>query len=167
VTLVVEDGTGKSNAESYISVADASTRHTNFGNSAWADAASDTVREAALRKATAYMEQAYRDRWQGYRQVTEQALSWPRNSVVVDEFVVVATDVVPAEVANACADLALRALTDDLNADLTRGVVREKVGPIETEYDRYSPQSTRFAAIDMMLAPYLKGSSVSAKLVRA
>jgi hypothetical protein len=167
VALIVEDGTGKPDAESYITVAAASTRHTNLGNAAWAAAASDTVREAALRRATVYMEQAYRDRWCGYRQVTTQALSWPRNSVVVDEFVVVESNVVPPEVANACADLALRALTDDLNADLTRGVVRKKIGPLETEYDRYSPQSKRFRAIDMMLSPFLKGSSATATLVRA
>jgi hypothetical protein len=65
------------------------------------------------------------------------------------------------------ADLALRALTDDLNADLTRGIVRKKIGPMETEFDPYSPQSKRFRAIDMALAPFLKGSSVMANLVRA
>ena len=66
-----------------------------------------------------------------------------------------------------CADLALRALTDDLNADLTRAVVRKKIGPLETEYDRNSPQSKRFRPVDMALAPFLKGSSASARLVRA
>jgi hypothetical protein len=166
MSLVVEDGTGLSTAESYISVTNADTRHTNRGNDTWA-ALTTGQKEEALRRATDYMEQAYRDRWRGYRQVTTQALSWPRNSVVVDEFVYIHTDIVPADVANACADLALKAAADDLNADLTRGVVREKVGPIETEYDRFSPQSTRFPAIDMMLAPYLTGGGANARLVRA
>lgn len=167
MALVHEDGTGKSDAESYISLADATTRHTNFGNAAWAAAASDAVREQALRKATAFMEQAYRDRWTGNRHTVEQALSWPRNSVVIDGFIVVDSDVVPADVANACADLALRALSEDLNADLERAIVREKVGPLETEYDRASPQAKRFRAVDMMLAPYLMGSGANARLVRA
>jgi hypothetical protein len=77
------------------------------------------------------------------------------------------SDEVPSIVANACADMALKAAAGDLNADLTRGVVREKVGPLETEYDRASPQSTRYRAVDMMLAHLLSGGSANARLVRA
>jgi hypothetical protein len=166
MTLAVENGTGLANAESYVSVADASTRHTALGNAAWAALASDTLREQALRRATQYMEQAYRDRWQGVRLNATQALSWPRWDVWTDGYPV-APDAVPAAIANACADLALKAAAGDLNADLTRGVVRKKIGPLETEYDRNSPQSVRYRAIDMMLAPYLKGSSAMAQLIRA
>jgi hypothetical protein len=166
VALVVEDGTGKADAESFVTLAAATTRHANLSNAAWATAASDTVREAALRRATIYMEQAYRERWTGCRVNTTQALSWPRYNVFVDGFPINST-VVPAEVANACADLALKALSADLNADLERAIVREKTGPLETEYDRNSPQSVRYRAIDMSLSPFLKGSSAMATLVRA
>lgn len=163
MTLVTEDGTGLSTAESLCSLADASTRHTALGNTSWTG--TDAAKEAALRRATQYMEQAYRTRWAGQRLTSAQALSWPRYGVCVDEFLV-ASDIVPTDIANACADLALRALTEDLNADQTRGVVREKVGPLETEYDRYAPQAKQFRAVDMALAPYLKGSSAAATLVR-
>lgn len=166
MALIHETGAGLSNAESFTSVAAADTRHTNLGNTNWF-VLTTTEREQALRRATTYMEQAYRERWQGYRQTTTQALSWPRNSVVVDGFVTIDSDVVPAEVANACADLAFKAAAGDLNADLERGVVREKIGPIETEFDRNSPQSVRYRAIDMMLAPFLKGSIAMATLIRA
>lgn len=162
MALVVETGAALANAESFISVADADTRRSNLGGDATWTAASD--KEAALRKATEYIEQVYRDRWRGYRQTTTQALSWPRNSVVVDGNTQIATDVVPAEVRNACADLALKALSEALAPDLERAVVREKVGPIETEFDRASPQSKRFRAIELMLTPYLKPAS--ARLVR-
>jgi hypothetical protein len=164
VTLVVESGNGDAAAESYISVANADARHTAFGNTAWTG--STSVKESALRRAAAYMEQAYRTRWTGNRNTITQGLSWPRWNVDVDGFPV-ATDTVPAVVAAACADLALKALTGDLAEDLTRAVVREKVGPLETEYDRASPQSVRYRAIDMMLAPFLKGSSAMATLVRS
>jgi hypothetical protein len=157
MALIVEDGTGLATAEAYISVADAGTRHSNLGNTAWTG--TDAAKEAALRKATEYMTQAYRGRWQGIRLNETQALDWPRSWVTVDGYAV-ASNSVPADIANACADLALRALSADLNADLERGVVREKVGPLETEYDRNSPQATRYRAIDMALAPYLgRGSS--------
>jgi hypothetical protein len=165
MSLIVEDGTGLSTAESYVSVAGATARQAALGNTNWA-LLSTAEMEQALRRATQYMLQAFRDRWTGDRLNGTQALDWPRWNVWVDGYPV-SPSVVPADIANACADLALKAAAGDLNADLTRGVVREKVGPIETEYDRYSPQNTRFRAIDMALSPYLKGSSAMAKLVRA
>jgi hypothetical protein len=169
VALIVEDGTGLSNSESYISVADADTRHTNLGNTAWtAGTVTTTQKEAALRKATNYMLQVFRDRWTGYRVKVNpmQALDWPRYGVEVDHFPV-HFDIVPADVANACADLALKALSADLAPDLTQAVVREKVGPIETEYQRGSPQFTRYRAIELMLSPYLGPGAGMARLVRS
>ena len=164
MALVVEDGTGLSTAESYISVANADARHTAFGNTAWTG--TDASKEAALRRATAYMEQAYRTRWIGVRANDGQALSWPRGWVEVDGYEV-DPDAVPTEVANACADLALKALSADLNADLERAVIREKVGPLETEYSAFSPERKRYPAIDMALAPYLMGAGAVMRLARA
>lgn len=167
MALIVESGLGDANSESYVSVADATTRHANLGNAAWAAAASDTVREQALRNATRYMVQAYRQRWVGNRVKVNppQALDWPRYGVQVDGFPV-HFDVVPADIANACADLALKALAGELAPDLTQLVTRQKVGPIETDYSLASPQFKRFRAIDMALAPYLTGSGAMSHLVR-
>jgi hypothetical protein len=168
MTLIVEDGSGKSDSESYISVADASTYHTARGNAAWAALASDTVREQCLRKATDYMEQVYRSRWQGCRVSETQALSWPRYSVVVEGYLVDDASV-PEIVKRACAELALKASAADLAPDLTQGVVREQVGQIEVEYDKSSPQSTRYKAIDAILSPYLKagGGGCSMGVIRS
>jgi hypothetical protein len=163
MTLIVEDGTGLATAESYVSVADAGTRHTNLGNTAWTG--TDAVKEAALRRATQFMLQRYRGRWQGTRINSTQALDWPRSWVVVDGYAVDA-DIVPVDVANACADLALKALSETLNADLERGILREKVGPLETEYDAFAPQAKRYPAIDQALAAYLTGGGLS-RVVRA
>jgi hypothetical protein len=164
VALIVEDGTGLANADSYISVADTDTRMSNLGLTTWATLQT-AEKEAALRRATQYMEQAFRENWNGYRLHKTQALSWPRWNVMVDGYPVDTTSV-PVTVANACADLAFKAAAGDLNADLTRGVVRKKVGPIETEYDRYSPQSVRYRNVEMALAPYLTRSSACATLIR-
>ena len=103
MTLIVEDGSGLSTSESYISVSDADARHTALGNTAWTGA--DAVKESALRRATQYMTQAYRQRWKGTRLLREQALDWPRYGVIVDNFYL-DTVIVPDDVANACADLA-------------------------------------------------------------
>jgi len=164
MALIVENGTGLSTAESYISVANASARMSALGNDTWATITNAQMEEA-LRRATVHMKQAYRSRWSGMRLNSTQALDWPRVSVVVDGYSV-ASDSVPADIANACADLALKAAAGDLAPDLERAIIREKVGPLETEYSAHSPQATRFRAIDLTLAPYLMGSSAMATLVR-
>lgn len=165
MALVVEDGTGKSNAESYISVADATTYHAARGNSAWAALASDTVREQLLRKATDYMLQAYREKWKGYRYVTDQALDWPRAWVYKEPFYqgavgtypfLVDSDIVPTEVKNACAELALKASSATLMEDQEQLVVKEKVDVIEVEYSEFSPQGKRYKSIDATLSIYFK-----------
>lgn len=165
MVLVVEDGTGKADAESYISVADAETRLGLLGDTTFT-AKTTAEKETALRIATEYLEGMFRSRWKGMRLNSTQALSWPRYDAIVDGWYI-DSDEVPTAVANATADLALKSLTETLAPDLERGVIREKVGPLETEYDRASPQAKRFRAVNMALAPFLKGSSAMATLVRA
>jgi hypothetical protein len=161
MALIVEDGTGKADAESYISVADATAYHAARGNAAWAALASDAVREQMLRKATDYMEQAYSERWKGERATTDQALSWPRSGVHgVD------SDVVPSAVSRACAELALRAISGDLAPDLSGQVKSETVGPISVTYADGARQQVKFQAVDSMLSALLEGSSITVKLVR-
>lgn len=172
MSLNVETGTGSATSESYISVTDASTYHANRGNSTWALLTTAQMEEA-LRRATDYIEQTYRMRWLGYRVTITQALSWPRDEVqrldltLLNQYSYYENNVVPPEVKNACAELALKAASGELLPDLGQGVVREKVDVLEVEYDKYSPQSPRYTAIDRLLAPFLSGSSVSRTVVRA
>lgn len=172
--LIVEDGTARADAESYSSVAEATAYHAARGNAAWAALADDTVREQLLRKATEYMQQAYRNRWASFRVTSTQALDWPRAYVPIPDApygygsssAYVPNNIVPVEVKRACAELALTASTGALAADLDRTTKREVVGPIEVEYDTTSPEYKRYRAVDMMLEPYLTGSSSTARLVR-
>lgn len=163
MALVTEDGTAKVNSESYATVAAADTRLAAQGLTNWAPLTT-AEKEQALRRSTNYMTQAYRSRWAGWRTTATQALDWPRYDVCIDRWTIASTTV-PPEVVAACIDLAFKAAAGDLAEDLTRGVVREKVGPLETEYDRTSPQSVRYRSIDMALAPLL--TRTSATLVRA
>lgn len=154
--LTVEDGTGKTDADSYISTADADAYHDAIGNATWTGSAAQ--KEHALRKATQYMQQVYFDRWDGYRKTSTQALDWPREDVQIKglRFVeYVTSTTIPQEVKNACASLALRALTDDLLADEERAVISESVDVISTTYSEYSPQRKKYPEIDKMLAKYL------------
>lgn len=180
MALIVEDGTVVAGAESYISVADANTYHTDRGNTAWTG--SDAVKEAALRKATEYMVQVYRLRWKGYRVSGTQALDWPRSMVERDDYAFTTlngqtviggdyyypNDDVPIEVARSCAELALKSLSTTLSPDIGRRTIREKVDVIEVEYDPNSPQYTLYRSIDGWLSPYLSGQGGSSfrKVVR-
>lgn len=163
MALETETGTGSATSESYISVADADARHTAFGNTAWTG--TDAAKEAALRRATAFMEQRYGQNWKGTQLYRDQALAWPRYGATANGWVIQST-VVPVAIANACADLAVKALTETLNPDLTRAVIREKVGPLETEYSAHSPEAPRYTAIDEALSGYMKGGGSMARLVR-
>lgn len=175
MALVVETGQAGADSESYCSVAFATAYHAARGNAAWAALASDTVREQALRLATDYMEEVYRLHWKGYRFTEAQALAWPREEVqradytFLNQYSFYPTDSVPVEVQNACASLALRASAGELAPDIDRATIREKVGPIEVEYDKAAPLYVRFRAVDNLLAPFLKtvAGGASRMLVRA
>ena len=75
---------GGASAESYASVLEADTYHSNRGNIAWT-ALATPAKEQALRKATDYLTQIYRERWKGYRVDNTQALDWPRLNVGIND----------------------------------------------------------------------------------
>jgi hypothetical protein len=164
MSLIVENGTGLSTAESYASVSSADTRLTSLGNTTWSTITT-AEKEEALRRATRYMVQSYRSRWIGARSTSVQALDWPRTWVMIDGYPINA-NVVPADISNACIDLALKAAAGDLAPDLDRTVIREKVGPLETEYAPHGTEYVRYRSIDMALAPYLNGGGPMMALAR-
>lgn len=164
MSLVTEDGTGLSTAESYISVTSADTYFTARGVAAWA-ALTTPQKEQALRKATDYMVADYGGRWAGMRVTVTQALDWPRAWVQNRDAPGLygpypnyySSTSVPTPVANACAELANRAAAGDLLVDQGAQVKQETVGPISVTYTDGARQSTRYAIIDLMLRPYLIG----------
>lgn len=161
MSLIVEDGTGLADAESYLSVADAAIYHANMGtDAAWAAVGATAVQEAMLRRATNYLRSRYYNMWEGSAVAAAQRLDWPRSGVPTrDGYGAIASNSVPEEVKNACAELALKAFSADLMPDQNQAVKREKIGPIEVEYSEYSPSSPSYVAIDAMLAPLLRAGA--------
>lgn len=164
MALITEDGTGRSDAESYASVAEADAYQASRGRTLWSTI-SEAEKEQALRRATDWMLTEYRSRWQGQRRISTQALDWPRGWVVVDGFSV-ASDTVPAEVKRACIEMAFRAASGDLLADQGAQVQSKTVGPISVTYAPGARQSTKYALVDGMVRALLS-SGGSLKLVRA
>lgn len=170
MALIVEDGSRVANAESYASVAAADTYLAARGIAAWAGGVAAT-KEAALRRATDYMLEAYRGRWKGYRYDALQSLDWPRQAVLLDDVPLnawVPYNIVPKEVINACCELAYKySQTGELFPDITPQKLSAKVGDIAVTYNPNSPNYTQFAAVDMMLRPFLDhGGGNSIGLVR-
>ena len=164
MALIVEDGTGKADAEAYCTVAFADAYFAARNVTNWDG--STAHKEGLLRLATDYMAAHYQ--WKGMRVTSTQALDWPRTEVWAYGFPV-AADTVPIAVQKACAELAHRANTTELQPDIGRTAIREKVDVIEVEYASGSRESTTFAAVNSMLAPFLNGtaSGINKPLVRS
>lgn len=163
MSLVVEDGTAKANAESYCSVADADTYNAAVGNASWAATVTAT-KEAALRKATRYIDGTYT--FSGFKQTGEQALQWPRIGAERSGWLINEGSV-PNQVRDACAELAFQSLTTDLAATGAPGgsVIREKVDVLEVEYTPGGSGLTIFRAAEQLLRDLVLSRS-NARIVR-
>jgi len=162
--IIVEDGSIVAGAESYCTVAFADGRLGNRGFTIWTNLTT-SEKEQALRRATDYMGQNYRSSWIGTRVSQSQSLDFPRYGMVVDTFSV-ASNIVPIDIQNACAEMAFRAAGGELDSDLGQCIVMEKVGTLEVEYDRYSSRSVKYSAVENLIRPYICANSSTHKLVR-
>lgn len=163
MTIIVEDGTAKTDAQVYCSVAFADAWHLARGITLWATLL-EAEKEQALVRAAGHMTQVYRLRWHGYRKTNAQALEWPRYECpIVDSPVAYGwgsayyeDNVVPIQVQQANAELALKAAAGDLDPDIQRRTRREKVDVIEVEYEPGASPVVRYRSVDNLLGPLLK-----------
>ena len=149
MALIVEDGSGLDDAESYVSVSDAGAYCTNHGLTAWTGA--DSVKEAALRNATQYIDTTYNFR--SAKSYQYQALEFPRQMWDWE------LDPLMTRLRSATVELAVNALTESLFADVESSVVtRVTVGPITKVTE---PMSTagqkRYANVDALLKQLTTG----------
>ena len=151
MTLIVEDGTAVAGAESYVSVADASLYWSNRNNQDWN---SFSNKEAALREATRYIDQAYE--WVGVKKVPFQALGWPRLQRMwtwSTALLLPGIETVPVLVKEATCELANEARTGRLAEVLERGgqILSERVGSLEVTYAPGAPGNKRYVFVDLLL----------------
>jgi hypothetical protein len=170
MAFVVEDGTGKVDANSYESVANARAYWLDVGVTF---TQTDQVLQQSLVASTRYIELRYGSRFKGEPEfpATEnpvfagQALSFPR-LCLVNRYGVAVTGV-PVQVRHATSEYMKRALTAELAPDpsLAGNLIsnREKVGPLETEVvfvpgsvPRFKPYPTA----DALLIEFIYSSDV-------
>lgn len=129
MALIVEDGTGKPDAESY---ADAATFAEYAGLFGRTIPVTEAEQEALLRRAALQMNTLG---WKGSRAVAGQALAWPRAGVVRDgEYLPAAY--IPREIEQGQMALAfeLAAFEAQQAAGVVGAVKRKKVDVLEVEY---------------------------------
>lgn len=137
MALIVEDGTGKADAESYVSIAEVNDYATKRGLGFVIAGDAAAAAEAAARRATAWLDGFYAMKFPGKPTSVAQALEWPRTCVQW-RGQELGNDVIPAPVKKACCEAAIRELASPgaLSPDVvgTARVLREKVGDLEVQY---------------------------------
>jgi hypothetical protein len=165
---------GDAAANSYVSLADANTYHTARANSAWTG--TDAAKEAALIRATQWLDGRYGDRWPGTRwKLRAQALDWPRIEAYDRDGTDIDYDSIPPEVVAATCEAALRELATpgSLSPDVTPGtakVLTEVKGikwtPLRSSAGAQDMTPT-LTAVDRALAPIIGGGNGQVQVFRA
>ena len=164
MALIVEDGSGKADAESYLSVADADTRIAALPSppASWTGATT-AAKEAALRDGTRYLDLLYGSRWRGRKTDRDNALGWPRFRARDDDEYLYDSDDIPSALEDATAQAAVRSIAGtDLLADLANpGTLESKsvqVGSIKSSrtYSGGNSPRTEYTEICLAVAPLIE-----------
>lgn len=158
MALIIEDGTGKPDASSYVTASQARAYALSRGTELSDD---DAQVEQLLVRAMDYLE-AQRTKYQGVKTYPGlQALQWPRSGVILDCSYPLPDNIIPVELKNAQMQLALESFNGLVLLPSSDGrvVKREKVDVIETEYmtgqdlGSGAVMGPSFPAVDALLDP--------------
>lgn len=104
IEFVVEDGTGKTDATSYLSVAELDQGWENLGYDG--STLIEATKQVLLNVATKVVDGQYGNRFPGVRRYVTQRLQWPRTDAYYRDGHKVAYNSVPPEVKNAVLEMA-------------------------------------------------------------
>jgi hypothetical protein len=158
--LIIETGSIVTDANSYITAAEAETLLNNVGES-FGDIPTATI-ETYLLQGVRYLE-SFRSRFQGLKTDSTQSLQWPRTPVKIDGYSI-SSDVIPTELKMAQALAALEINNGETLQDNNNGqtITSESIGgAISVTYanDGISGNTNYFPLINTYLSPLLKGKS--------
>lgn len=155
VEFVVEDGTGKINSNSYMTVADFQQYWTNRGVDYTTTA--DATIQAWLINATEFIDNYYRFSGEPSDYDT-QALQWPRQYMRDAKGAEVASNTIPQALKDATARIAQQAKTNtDLFTQVNNGIKSKRVGPLAVTYsDGYKAS---FQVVDQLLKPFISNKA--------
>jgi len=170
--MALDSTVGGPNADSYASL----TEFKDYADKVGYDYSEkeDSEIEVAMRKATQYLDRAYRGKWKGFRTDRDQSLAWPRTSnadlptnyltpsfttgVIDEDGYEIPTNVIPGQVKEAEFEATFLALDGvDLLPRYERGNAiaskTVKAGPVSTQttYLSGAPDRDRFLTIEGLL----------------
>ena len=162
MTFIVEDGTGKDNAESYISVADADAYITKWHGSmtAW-DGLDESGKQIALRKATRYIDSFS---YMGARTFASQALSWPRVGIGLVDGQYYAVNVIPRKVVSGTMEAVIKYVEgENLFPNHYGASIQSEgstVGPLADNVSYFTGKQPEkvFESINKLIRPFFSGS---------
>lgn len=99
IAFIIEDGTGKSDSTSYLTVAELTQILEDAGLTI--TLTTDPEKQAALNRMTLILDSFAQ--WTGKRLLTTQALEWPRSEAYYNDGTAIATTVIPPEIKKALA----------------------------------------------------------------
>jgi len=158
MALIVEDGTGKANAQSLASVAEYRAEMALRGVVVTAETDADI--ESRLYLGFNYMLGMYRFRWSGQRKTTTQNSDFPRYMMPIYDVLGGAgfyydDSSVPTEAKTANILLAYKAKTITLLPDIKPNLLSKSIaGAISKTYDPNSSPYTKYSEIESMLKPF-------------
>lgn len=153
--------------DAYIDLAYANTYWSDRNNAVWA-AATDANKEKAIRESTQYIDGAYT--FIGTITTIDQSLAFPRNAVTITsgnfKYRQVENDVIPAQIKQATAELALEALSARLEPVNDDVISKVKVDVIEVDYAEFAPSQKTFTFVSKILRGLTVGGEGQLNLVR-
>lgn len=157
MTLTVEDGSGLSNADSYVDVAYIDTYAAAYGKTQWADV-SEPNKEIKARQATQFADNMYLNDFNPLK--STQRLAVPATNMKIRGNPVTG---VPVQLKDAIAELAIIAITTSLiDVQTARNAVQRtvKVGDV-SKSETFANDGYRkiFHPVEMLLRPLLGNSS--------
>ena len=154
-TIEIEDGTGKSNSNSYVTETELGTYASDRGKTL--NATTDALKVEILIQAMDYLESR---NFIGDKNTEDQALQWPRVNAILDGYYI-DTDEIPTLLKESQMEYAISidAGTNPLASE-GRETRREKVGSIEVEYAATARSSTYIKAAETKLAKLVKFKEV-------
>lgn len=168
VTLVVEDGTGLLDANSYTSVSSADAFiEINIHDTTWASTATDTKNKLLI-WATQLIDRSIS--FKGTKRYPDASLRWPRTGVSDADGVEIDEDEIPETLQRAVAELARLLRASDRTAEASSKGLRELkvdvIGLVFDKTDRVGIFPPSVAALLNQLG-YMNSGSRSRKVIRS
>lgn len=134
VTLIVEDGSGISDSNSYCDLDFALEYCVNHGYTSWIDMTEDE-QKVYLIKGTSFVDNFYE--WKGYKRTSVQSLEFPRNGLIDNnktEILGIPNNLKKAVIEAAFINLSSEVDNLFVSRDENGAIKRQKVDELEVEY---------------------------------